>query len=134
MPKFKRLPFSILVAALVLLAVVGAGVWFFCEDAIRERLSRQRFDAVAWQAGQSRTDGVRVRMVDDLLRRHSFQGMTREQVIGLLGEPDKTGYFKDWDLVYWLGPERGFMSIDSEWLVIRFDSQQKVTDFRMVSD
>ena len=73
-------------------------------------------------------------MVDDLLRRHSFRGMTREQVTAIVGEPDKTEYFKEWDLVYWLGPERGFMSIDSEWLVFRLDSQKKVTDLRIVRD
>jgi outer membrane protein assembly factor BamE (lipoprotein component of BamABCDE complex) len=73
-------------------------------------------------------------MVDDLLRRHSFRGMTREQVTAIVGEPDKTEYFKEWDLVYWLGPERGFMSIDSEWLVFRLDSQKKVTDLRNVRD
>lgn len=73
-------------------------------------------------------------MVDDLLSRHNFRGMTREQTVAILGEPDKTEYFRDWDMVYWLGPERGFMSIDSEWLVFRLDGQQKVTDYKIVRD
>jgi len=73
-------------------------------------------------------------MVDDLLRLHSFRGMTRDQVTGIIGEPDKTEYFKDWDLVYWLGPERSFMSIDSEWLVLRLDGQKKVKEFRIMRD
>jgi hypothetical protein len=60
--------------------------------------------------------------------------MTREQTVAILGEPDKTEYFRDWDMVYWLGPERGFMSIDSEWLVFRLDGQQKVTDYKIVRD
>lgn len=112
-------------------AVVG---WFFFGDTIQERLRRRPFDAAAWQGEKTLTNDVRIRMVDDLLRRHSFRGMTREQVTAIVGEPDKTGYFKEWDLVYWLGPERGFMSIDSEWLVFRLDSQKKVTDLRIVSD
>jgi len=73
-------------------------------------------------------------MVDDLLRRHPFKGMTREQVTAIIGEPEKTEYFKDWDMVYWLGPERGFMSIDSEWLVLRLDNQKKISDVRIVRD
>mgnify|MGYP000489447428 CR=1 FL=1 len=73
-------------------------------------------------------------MVDDLLSRHNFRGMTREQTVAILGEPDKTEYFRDWDMVYWLGPERGFMSIDSEWLVFQLDGQQKVTDYKIVRD
>jgi hypothetical protein len=108
MTKSKRLlVFSLLFAGLVVFAIAGAGVWFFFGDSIRERWNRQRFDSVAWHSGQSRTNAVRIRMVDDLMRRHSFRGMTRDQVTAIVGEPDKTEYFKEWDLVYWLGPERG---------------------------
>jgi hypothetical protein len=60
--------------------------------------------------------------------------MTRGQVTAIVGKPTKTEYFKEWDLVYWLGPERGWVSIDSEWLVFRFNSQQKVTDCKIVRD
>jgi len=136
MAKWNRLLLSsLIVGGLVILSVGGVGVWFFFGDSIRERLSRQRFDPVSWKADERNfTNAVRIRMVDDLLRRHSFLGMTRDQVVGIIGEPDKTGYFKDWDMVYWLGPERGFSSIDSEWLVFRLDSQKKVTDHRIVRD
>lgn len=126
--------FSLLFVGLLILSVIGAGLWFFFGDSIKERWNRQRFDSVAWQSGQSRTNAVRIRMVDDLLRRHSFRGMTRDQVTTLVGEPDKTEYFRDWDMVYWLGPERGVMSIDSEWLVFRLDGQKKITDYRIVRD
>ena len=60
--------------------------------------------------------------------------MTREQVIAIVGEPDKTEYFRDFDMVYWLGPERGFMSIDSEWLVFRLDDQNRVSEYKIVRD
>lgn len=136
MTKSRRvLLFSFLFAGLVVLAVIGAGVWFFFGDMFRERLSRQRFDSASWKAdAHSFTNAVRIRMVDDLLRRHSFRGMTRDQVTAIVGEPDKTEYFRDWDMVYWLGPERGFISIDSEWLVFRLDGQKKVSDYRIVRD
>jgi len=115
--------------------VVSAGVWFFFGDSIRERLSRQRFDEGAWKASEGNgTNPVRIRMVDDLLSRHSFLGMTRDQVTGIIGDPDKTDYSEDWNMVYWLGPERGFMSIDSEWLVFQWDGQKKVTGYRIVRD
>jgi len=135
MTKPKRLLFfSLLFVGLAVLAVLGAGVWFFFGDSIRERWNRQRFELVAWQSGQSRTNAVRIRMVDDLLHRHRFGGMTRDQVTAIVGEPDKTEYFRDWDMVYWLGPERGFMGIDSEWLVFRLDGQKKVSDYKIVRD
>ena len=116
------------------LCVVGTVGWFFFGDTIQEHLRRRPFDATAWQGEKTMTNDIRIRMMDDLLRRHSFRGMTREQVTAIVGKPDKTEYFKEWDLVYWLGPERGFISIDSEWLVLRLDSQKKVTDLRIVRD
>ena len=51
----------------------------------------------------------------------------------MLGEPPDTGYFKQYDLVYWLGDERGFFSIDSEWLVIRIDDG-RVIEAEIVTD
>lgn len=52
----------------------------------------------------------------------------------MLGIPDVTNKFKDWKFVYWLGPERGLMSIDSEWLVIRMGPDEHVADCRIVRD
>src|SRR4029079_14155045 len=122
---------SLILGLAVMLCVIGAVGSFFFGDTIREHLRRRPFDAAAWRGEKTLTNNIRIRMVDDLLRRHSFRGMTREQVAAIVGEPDKTEYFKGWDLVYWLGPERGFMSIDSEWLVFRLDSQKKVTDLKI---
>jgi hypothetical protein len=55
-------------------------------------------------------------------------------VVALLGEPRRTRYFRQYDLVYWLGPERGMISIDSEWLVLRLDKRGRVTEERLVTD
>jgi len=73
-------------------------------------------------------------MVDDLLKNRNFVGDTRPEVIAVLGEPEKTGYFKSYDLVYWLGPERGFMGIDSEWLIMKLNSEKRVSECRIASD
>jgi hypothetical protein len=40
----------------------------------------------------------------------------------LLGVPPPTPYFREYDYVYWLGPERGLFSIDSEWLVVKLQN------------
>ena len=77
---------------------------------------------------------IRGCMGDDLLATRDFHGRSRAAVVGFLGEPPRTGYFRDYDLVYWLGPERGPMSIDSEWLVFRLDSAQRVLEYRLVTD
>ena len=124
----------LIIGVAVTICVVAVARWFFLGDTIQEHMRRRPFDAAAWRGEKTLTNDVRIRMVDDLLRRHSFRGMTREQVTAIAGDPDKTEYFKNWDLVYWLGPERGWMSIDSQWLVFRLDSQKKVADYRIVRD
>ncbi len=71
----------------------------------------------------------RTRIVDDLLTDHTLVGMTEEEVTDLLGMHNNDyGYFnREHRYVYYLGPERGFFSIDSEWLVLDFVNG-RVTD------
>jgi hypothetical protein len=101
-----------------------------------DRCRVNRFDAAAWRDSARVYSAAAVRgcMVDDLLDRHPMVGRSRAEVVALLGEPKPTSYFKEYGLVYWLGPERGFISIDSEWLVMRLDSVGRVTEVRLVTD
>jgi hypothetical protein len=78
------------------------------------------FESAAWKEAEGSANKIRVRMIDSLLRKHTLVGMTRTQIDSLLGTPNKTSYFSDYEYVFWLGPERGFMSIDSEWLALKF--------------
>jgi hypothetical protein len=52
----------------------------------------------------------------------------------MLGEPPASEYFKEWDIAYNLGAERGLFSIDSEWLVIRLNNSGVVTEAAIVRD
>ena len=74
------------------------------------------FDADLWRQGMQSHTAVRLHMIEPLMRSRNLDRLTRSQVVSLLGPPSNDGYFADWDLVYWLGPERGLMRIDSEWL------------------
>ena len=103
---------------------------------IREHLHRVPFDSEAWQ-DPKQVDGddpVRIRMVDDLMKSKRLDHHSRADVEKLLGKRTNEYYFKEYDLVYWLGPERGFMSIDSAWLVINFDSSGSVREYNVVRD
>lgn len=102
----------------------------------REYLARRSFDPAAWQdsARVFSPNPVRIRMVDDLLERHDLDELTGADVAALLGDPDDTPYFREWDLVYWLGPERGLIGMDSEWLVLRLNAAQQVTEHRVLTD
>ncbi|MFZ4682023.1 MAG: hypothetical protein ACOYMS_05950 [Terrimicrobiaceae bacterium] len=94
------------------------------------------FDQTVWKAnpGSTERNPIRLRMVDDLLSKYKFKGMSRKQIDDLLGPSAPTDKYSDWDLVYWLGPERGRIRIDSEWLVFRFDDDGKVTKFEHLRD
>jgi len=94
------------------------------------------FDAARWRSEPATLDhsSVRLRMVDDLLDRSILARLTRGEVIQLLGDPEPTDYFSDWDLVYVLGPERGFISIDNEWLLIRLDDSERVVETITATD
>jgi len=73
-------------------------------------------------------------MIDSLLRSRRLDKRSPFEVVALLGTPPRTGYFREWDLAYRLGPERGVFRIDSEWLVIRLGSEGRVSDYRVVRD
>lgn len=95
------------------------------------------FDSAVWRAtaSESTHDSVRLRMVDDYLATHSPIGRTPDEVTADLGEPDDTGYFHEYDMVYRLGLERNSaFPIDSEWLVIRLDQDTRVSEARLSTD
>jgi outer membrane protein assembly factor BamE (lipoprotein component of BamABCDE complex) len=77
-------------------------------------------------------DYPRLQMIDDVLARLA-RGMSRADVEVLLGEPTDTPYFRQHDLVYWLGQQSGKLMVDSSWLVIDFDEGGLVSA-RMVTD
>ena len=127
------IPFSVGLG--FLLSYVGLLAYMFGGPVVKDYANRIPFDASKWQNEElvNSRNPVRIRMVDDLLNKHNLVGMTKENLITLLGVPPKTGYFRNYDFVYWLGPERGFISIDSEWLVVKFDND-KVSEASLVRD
>jgi hypothetical protein len=92
------------------------------------------FERSVWLQGESTSDSPRFRMAGDLLRSEVLLGKSRAEIEIMLGPPTSTDKFRDSGLVYWLSPERGFISIDSEWLTLNFDQTGKVRDARIVTD
>lgn len=77
---------------------------------------------------------VRGRMAEGLINDRRLIGLSRDQVVGLLGPPPTTDKFQNWGLVYWLCWDRSFLGVDSEWLVMNFDDAGRVTEARLVTD
>lgn len=93
----------------------------------------REFDREAWIEANTR-EKIRAPLADKLVANCKMRGMTREQIAQMLGKPEKTNYFKSYDLVYVLGPERGFFSIDYEWLVFKLDPDGRVAHYQIVTD
>lgn len=81
------------------------------------------FDAELWQAqrGSNERRNPRAGMVGDLLREHLRVGMSRAEVLRLLGEPDYRDRLSD---VYELGVSP--VGVDDEYLVVDYDDTGRV--------
>jgi hypothetical protein len=117
---------------------VLATAYFVFVPTAEDYAHRTAFDPAGWRDRSLDADSLwptRLRMVDDLIAKKRLDGLTRREVESLLGSGDRTDKWKDWHLVYHLGPERrGLFRIDSEWLVIRFDQSDRVMEYRIVGD
>jgi hypothetical protein len=104
------------VVAVVALCL-GWVVWVY-------RYPGRAFEPIAWKDPNRAEQGVRLSMADRIVAWNSLGGKTREEVLDLLGQPASGG--TGGELTYYLGPERGFISIDSEWLSLKFGPDGRV--------
>lgn len=99
---------------------------------------RQSFDSTVWKSAAWTTaigphDHIRLRMVDDLLNRHKLAEMSRMQLEELLGQPSSNESIQTpEEYIYYLGPERGFICIDDEWLDIKFNGERVISAIDVV--
>jgi hypothetical protein len=124
----KKLPGCLLA---VLFALGAISLWVAFQFG---HLPRSSFNSEEWKQAEKAEDYPRLAMVDSLIQSGQLDRKAQDEVLALLGPPTNTSYFSDWDAVYWLGPERGFLRLDSEWLVLRFDAEGRVSDYQLVRD
>lgn len=106
------------VSVFVYIALIG---YLLFVPKLKSYEGQTEFDSKIWQNHLTDKDTTKQIMVDHLLSKYQLVGMTQAKIDELLGKPPQTEYFKDYDYVYWLGPERSAFGIDSEWLCIKFE-------------
>ena len=77
----------------------------------------RKFNSEDWKLNESQ----RIELIDDLIEKKQLDSLLEKEVIDLLGEPlTICGYFfsSGRDMIYYLGPNRSLIGIDSEWLLI----------------
>jgi hypothetical protein len=124
------------VAPLVLLIT-----WFCIGPSVSNLMHRQKFDAELWRNPDKIEQDImwppRLCMVDHLMSSGQLDGLTSDQVVQLLGHShDKSFPFgaKSCDIHYYLGPDRGFWGMDSEWLFITFGKDGEVNRYWLYVD
>lgn len=97
------------------------------------------FDQSVWDAdrrwGENPDARINMRafMIDDLMSNHLRKGMTKAQVVSLLGESKLLEYPGSNRFAYYLGFSCGFLCMDPDFLAVDFDRQDKVISFHVVS-
>lgn len=112
-------------------------LWILSGSAVSNWWHQERFDPARWRAPADTSEvfwPTRLRMVDDLLARKVLQGLDRDSVRALLGPSNQGTPDSARTVRYYLGPERDWIRIDGEELVIQFDASGRVVDAGTVRD
>ncbi|PFR52602.1 hypothetical protein [Bacillus cereus] len=111
--------------------IVGGILLLVCTAQLSMNTYTSKFNQDRWLNVEEK----RVHMVDDLLQKYKLTGKSNEEIIKLLGEPTQTRNGEGGVITsYYLGNERGFISIDSEQLVLQFDRDGKVAEYKVQRD
>ena len=111
--------------------IVGCILLLVCTAQLSMNTYNSKFNQDRWLHAEEN----RVHMVDDLLQKYKLTGKSNEEITKLLGSPTETRNEEGGvSTVYYLGNERGFISIDSEQLVLQFDRDGKVVEYKVHND
>lgn len=84
-------------------------IWFF----------EERFDQEIW----NNAPGKRNQMLDDILENKFLMGKTHQEVISILGEPDKNLTSEGDFLIYDLGNPPSFFDSEPQYLLVTFENK-----------
>ena len=105
--------------------ILSIGLIFLIGFGLKGKISHEKFDSVKWKSWtESETEwSLRWDMMNSLRNSHQLKGMSKSELLKLLGEPDSK---TEIEFSYYLGySKRG---INTGRLTIKFDNN-KVTDF-----
>lgn len=133
-----KIGFYCLGTALPIVLLTG---YILLRSPIENYMNQEDFDAALWRNSDKVTEDHmwpnKLKMVDSLIESKILDNLNREEVTNLLGTPtsDFSPKYKNKnEIYYYLGPERGFISIDSEWLSISFDEKGRVRKYWLWRD
>jgi hypothetical protein len=134
-----KVGFYFLGTALPTVFLVG---YLFLHSPIENYMNQEDFDAALWRNSDEVSEDFmwphKLKMVNSLIESKILDDLSKEEVIKLLGTPTSDfspEYTHQSNEIYYnLGPERGFIRIDSEWLSITFNKKGKVIKYWLWRD
>ncbi|WP_299674590.1 hypothetical protein [uncultured Dokdonia sp.] len=122
----------ILFYSLIALVCVSLLVFLLLINTMGNHFVEREFSSKVWKKDENK----RVEMIDDLISKKVIDDLPAWQMITLLGMPDEDCYFyqSGHDMIYYLGPERSYFSIDSEFLLIWLNDDNFVEKYEIVLD
>ncbi len=113
--------------------VLLTGHLYFGRFSVLFPLWPREFVATEWRSAPLNHSfrSTRLRMAGDLIESGALNGLSRAEVLELLGPPNQSLYSQV-DLAYYLGPEVSVFSLDAALLVIDLDDDQRVVSARLV--
>ncbi len=122
----------ILSYSLVALVSVSLLVFLLLINTMGNHFVEKEFSSSIWKADKE----SRIEMIDDLVSKKIIDDLPVWQTITLLGMPEEDCYFyqSGHDMLYYLGPERSYFSIDSEFLLIWLNDDNFVEKYEIVLD
>ena len=105
--------------------------WMVLGPSVADLVHRRPFNAELWRkqaiSEPDTTWPPRLCMVNHLIASGRLEGLSHGEILELLGPPSQGPPLAGATYGYYLGPERGFIRIDSEWLLIAFGEDGKVS-------
>jgi hypothetical protein len=80
------------------------------------------------------TSNPELRKAPQLVEQGALIGLSREEVVGRLGEPNDGKILAEWDAAYWLRPDDSLVCVDSKWLAINFGEDGRVERAAITND
>ncbi|MEK7524187.1 MAG: hypothetical protein AAB588_04125 [Patescibacteria group bacterium] len=121
---------SIIIASVGIALLIISLAGYFMYKISSSDFNPRPFKQADWLQASAHERGE---MAHDLLKNKLLLGLGKEQVLTLLGKPDKQTPNTWKYYLKWMRTDKGLMFPNENWLLIKLSKQNKVTDALIVS-
>lgn len=112
-----------------IIIVISLVFIIFISNTMLNKYYYSKFTPSKWLNNESK----RVLMVDDMLENYKIKKMNKTDILDLLGKPTIIEKMNN-NIMYYLGDERSFVSVDSELLVVYFNEKDECIKYEIITD